>query len=61
MIVEVNIEDADEGVVNEVLVVLTEAMLDADVDPTVEEMIMALSEMMQVLLEHSMGVGEVMH
>lgn len=61
MIVEVNTEDADEGVVNEVLVVLTEAMLDADVDPTVEEMIMALSEMMQVLLEHSMGVGEVMH
>ena len=61
MIVEVNIEGADEGVVNEVLVVLTEAMLDADVDPTVEEMIMALSEMMQVLLEHSMGVGEVMH
>ena len=61
MIVEVNIEGADEGVVNEVLVVLTEAMLDADVDPTVEEMIMALSEMMQVLLEHSMGVGEMMH
>ena len=61
MEVEIDLADVDESVVNEVLVVLTEAMLDADVDPTVEEMVMALGEMMQALLEESIGVGEVMH
>ena len=61
MEVEIDLEDVDEGVVNEVLLVLTEAVLDADVDPTVEEMVMALGEMMQALLEEVMGVGEAMH
>ena len=61
MEVEIDLADVDVDVVNEVLVVLTEAMLDADVDPTVEEMVMALGEMMQALLEESMGVGGTMH
>ena len=61
MEVEIDLADVDESVVNEVLVVLTEAMLEAYVDPTVEEMVMALGEMMQALLEESMGVGGTMH
>lgn len=61
MEVEIDLADVDEGIVNEVLVVLSEAMLDADVDPTVEEMVLALGEMMSALVEEVMGVGEVMH
>ena len=61
MEVEIDLENVDEGVVNEVLLVLTEAVLDADVDPTVEEMVMALGEMMQALLEEVMVVGGTMH
>jgi len=61
MQVELDVSEVDEGVVSEVLVVLTDAMLDAEVDPTVEEMVVALSEMMQALLEHAMGGGEAIH
>ena len=61
MDIEIDLDDVDERVVNEVLLVLVEAMLDADVDPTVEEMVMALAEMVQALLEESMGVSEAMH
>ena len=61
MEVDIDLEDVDEGVVNEVLLVLTEAMLDADVDPTVEEMFVALGWMMQALLEEVMGVSKAVH
>ena len=61
MQVELDVSEVDEGVVSEVLVVLTDAMLEAEVDPNVEEMVVALSEMIRALLEHAVGVGEAIH
>ena len=61
MQVEIDPANVDEEVVSEVLVVLTDAMLEAEVDPNVEEMVVALSEMIRALLEHAMGVGEAIH
>ena len=61
MDIEINRDDVDEFVVSEVISVLAEAMLDADVNPTPDEMIVALGEMIQAVLDEAIRVSDQMH
>ena len=61
MDIEIDMDSVDMDVVSEVLIVITDAMLMADVDPTPDEMFVAIGELMSALAEEVMGVGEVMH
>ena len=61
MNIEIDMDSVDMDVVSEVLIVITDAMLTADVDPTPDEMFVAIGELMSALAEEVMGVGEVMH
>ena len=61
MDIEINRDDVDEVVVSEVISVLAEAMLDADVEPTPDEMLVALGELMQAVLDEVMGVSDQIH
>ena len=61
MDIEIDIDSVDMAVVSEVLIVITDAMLSADVDPTPDEMFVAIGELMSALADEVMGVSEVMH
>ena len=61
MDIEIDMDDVDMAVVSEVLIVITDAMLSADVDPTPDEMFVAIGELMSALADEVMGVSEVMH
>ena len=61
MDIEIDMDAVDMNVVSEVLIVITDALLDADVDPTPDEMFVAIGELMSALVDELMGVGEVMH
>lgn len=61
MDIEINRDDVDEVVVSEVISVLAEAMLDAYVDPTPDEMIVALGEMIQAVLDEAIRVSDQTH
>ena len=61
MQVEIDLANVDEEVVSEVLVVLVDAVIDSGLEPSAEEMFVALGEMMQALVEEVAGVGEVIH
>ena len=61
MNIEIDMDSVDMDVVSEVLIVITDAMLAADVDPTPDEMFVAIGELMSALADEVMGVGEVMH
>ena len=61
MDIEIDMDDVDMAVVSEVLIVLTDAMLSADVDPTPDEMFVAIGELMSALVDELTGVSEVMH
>lgn len=61
MDIEIDMDGVDMDVVSEVLIVITDAMLSADVDPTPDEMFVAIGELMSALVDEAMGVGEVMH
>ena len=61
MQVEIDLANVDEEVVSEVLVVLVDAVIDSGLEPSAEEMFVALGEMMQALVEEVAGVGELIH
>ena len=61
MQVEIDLANVDEEVVSEVLLVLVDAVIDSGLEPSAEEMFVALGEMMQALVEEVAGVGEVIH
>ena len=61
MDIEIDMDDVDMAVVSEVLIVLTDAMLAASVDPTPDEMFVAIGELMSALADELMGVGELLH
>ena len=61
MDIEIDMDSVDMDVVSEVLIVITDAMLSSDVDPTPDEMFVAIGELMSALVEEVMVVGEVMH
>jgi hypothetical protein len=59
--IKIDMDSVDMDVVSEVLIVITDAMLAASVNPTPDEMFMAIGELMSALVDEVMGVGEVMH
>jgi len=56
MDIEIDMSGVDLGVVEEVIVVMTEALMSADyIDPTLEELFVAIGELMRMLLEDDEG------
>ena len=52
MEIEIDMESVDLGVVEEVIVTMTDALIAADhIDPTLEELFVAIGEMMRMLLD----------
>ena len=56
MDIEIDMSGVDMGVVNEVIVIMAEALMDADhIDPSLEELFVAIGELMRMLLEDDEG------
>ncbi len=53
MQIEVDMSEVDPDVVAALLLAMADAVLDAAVDPTTEEMIVAIGEMMKAIMEEA--------
>ena len=52
MEIEIDMESVDLGVVEEILLIMTDALIASDhIDPTLEELFVAIGELMRMLLE----------
>lgn len=52
MDIEIDMSGVDMGVVNEVIVAMAEALMDADhIDPSLEETLVAIGELLRMMLE----------
>lgn len=52
MDIEIDMSGVDMGVVNEVIVIMAEALMDADhIDPSLEETLVAIGELLRMMLE----------
>lgn len=52
MEIEIDMESVDLGVVEEVILIMTDALIASDhIDPTLEELFVAIGELMRMLLE----------
>lgn len=52
MDIEIDMSGVDMGVVNEVIVAMADALMDADhIDPSLEETLVAIGELLRMMLE----------
>ena len=52
MEIEIDMESVDLGVVEEVILIMTDALIASDhIDPTLEELFVAIGELMRMLLD----------
>ncbi len=61
MQIEIDMKEVDAETVTAVVLVVTEAILASDVNPTVEEMLVALGELFQAVVEEGGYTGGTVH
>jgi len=61
MEIQIDASAVDPETVEQLVLALVDAVLDSELDPSAEEMFVALGELMQALVEEVNGGGELLH
>lgn len=59
--IQIDASEVDFETVEKLVLALADAVLDSELDPSAEEMFVALGELMQALAEEVTGGGELLH
>ena len=61
MEIQIDASEVDSKTVEQLVLALVDAVLDSELEPSAEEMFVALGELMQALADEVSGGGELLH